>query len=1353
MRDAHGAPPPAAGVIGGRFVVESTLGRGGMAAVYRVRDVRSGQRFALKRVWARDPQHAAKRRVLLEREFQTLAHLRHPRIIEVYDYGVDPDGPFYTMELLDGSDLDQGGKLPWREACGLLRDIASSLAIVHSRGLIHRDVSARNVRRTADGRAKLIDFGGMISMGVAADVVGTPPYMPPEALQNQALDARADLFSLGALGYYLLVGRHAYPARRSSELRDAWRSRPAPPSRSVSDVPAALSTQILQLLALDRGARPQHAAEVMERLCVIADLPKEDLSAIQRGYLTTPTLVGRDQVLLAVRNHMLSLMRGDGGALALEGPPGSGRSRMCDACAFEGKLLSAVVVRTAGTPGGEAWSIARSLASQLFHALPEASLDATRLSAGVLSHLVEELRGDGSVTATVTFPERSLLLRELRDYVLALARKHRLVIVVDDADSIDDASTAWLAALADKASRQSVLVVLGMEPERGGEPTSLHVLRSMAQHIALPPLGAAQSESLLRSVFGDVPNLGFVAGRIHAVAQGNPRATIELAQHLVDRGLARYESGNWLLPQQLSASDLPETLERSLMHRLDELSADARELAEAFSIADVAQFPPATYRSFTQHADQQRVFRGLEELVSARVLVTSDASYRFSQRGFASVLAGRMTEARRVQLHGRLADLLARSGGDVMRRAEHLLAAKREAEAVQLLCSLDLMVRLPALPMLVRAVACAEQKKLLPARALHRLHMALLAKASLVMELEVFRRYLPVVLAQLERDTGLALYNELTNVPENERLSRALTTQQERYLATPEREQVHAVGDAIRELARLTGMLCGLAGATFDRELLQGLPSLEPLLPLSPALRIMQQLCTATVDWLSGRADRAGQIYAQTLERLAEPDRAGLDDTQHERTQLAVSYVLALYEASLGLHSAEERAQFMESRRALRVNAWRVRALLQLNQGDAAAAHKSLHRAELLQLQDESETYYPGTGVGLYVVAYFLAEDFIGVKRTLDQLSQFSEQHPGWGPMRVFGESCLRFLTGDLAGALERVLAGLSLVQPGEHMTWTHLAVQRVRVLRELGRLPEALEHGQQYLELMRRRELAMTERFMVLEMARALSTSGRDAEALALLEPLIARVEARGARGLALGVFFEARARIALAMRDRAAFERYSERCAFEYDCQNPALSAKFARLMEEARQLEIAPPDAPTFERKLLSVPAPGQADEESTIVSRIQECVDTSDRARVSLTMLLQSGHSYVGYLYGVSGEQLRLLAGVPVPEAEPELDSWLVRWFAAERERAGADTEQTISENHEEDPTQYLDPDGKIFQAILLVDDRYARPMAAAALVLQVDPNSRRRPALRLMRNIAELLIDRGDVQGAPLGSER
>ena len=260
MAESTAQVEEAGATIAGRYTLEQLLGRGGMSAVYRARDTRTGQKLALKRGLPAGARSARRQRELLEREFNVLSQLAHPCIIEVYDYGVDDRGSaYYTMELLDGADLHHAGVLPWARVCSLLRDVTSSLSILHSRGLVHRDVSARNVRCTADGRAKLIDFGAMCSMGVAQDVVGTPPFLAPEALQMQALDGRADLFSVGALAYYLPTGRHAYPARRLHELRDVWRTAPVPPQRLQSEIPPALSSLVMQLLALDRGRRAHSA--------------------------------------------------------------------------------------------------------------------------------------------------------------------------------------------------------------------------------------------------------------------------------------------------------------------------------------------------------------------------------------------------------------------------------------------------------------------------------------------------------------------------------------------------------------------------------------------------------------------------------------------------------------------------------------------------------------------------------------------------------------------------------------------------------------------------------------------------------------------------------------------------------------------------------------------------------------------------------------------------------------------------------------------------------------------------------------------------------------------------------------
>jgi serine/threonine-protein kinase len=130
-----------------RYQVRETLGRGGMAVVYRVFDAQDGRELALKQLLPqREQGDAHKVAALFEREYHTLAQLTHPRVIEVYDFGVEAGRAYYTMELLDGGDLRERCPLTWRDACRLMFDVCSSLALLHSRRLVHRDISPRNVR-------------------------------------------------------------------------------------------------------------------------------------------------------------------------------------------------------------------------------------------------------------------------------------------------------------------------------------------------------------------------------------------------------------------------------------------------------------------------------------------------------------------------------------------------------------------------------------------------------------------------------------------------------------------------------------------------------------------------------------------------------------------------------------------------------------------------------------------------------------------------------------------------------------------------------------------------------------------------------------------------------------------------------------------------------------------------------------------------------------------------------------------------------------------------------------------------------------------------------------------------------
>ena len=382
LRVQGGAGAPAQPRVASRYVVKEELASGGMGVVFRVVDRSTGEERALKRL----NREAANQPYLVdafEREYQVLAGLDHPRIIRVFDYGVDELGPYYTMEFLEGEDMRAAAPLPYREACTLLRDVATSLGLLHARRLIHRDVSPANVRMTADGHCKLIDFGALVSFGSSRLVVGTPPAIPPEALHGAPLDQRSDLYALGALAYWILTERHAYPARQIEQLPDLWKNDPLPPSALVEEIPRELDALVLSLLSADPLARPASAAEVIARLNAIGGLAPEgegEEERLAQSFLLNPRFVGRAALLDDFKERAESLVRGRGGAARIEAAPGMGRSRLLEEIGVRAQLAGATVLRVDAATHGQWQGTARALALRMLDALPRAARDAAQAS-------------------------------------------------------------------------------------------------------------------------------------------------------------------------------------------------------------------------------------------------------------------------------------------------------------------------------------------------------------------------------------------------------------------------------------------------------------------------------------------------------------------------------------------------------------------------------------------------------------------------------------------------------------------------------------------------------------------------------------------------------------------------------------------------------------------------------------------------------------------------------------------------------------------------------------------------------------------------------------------------------------
>jgi hypothetical protein len=1337
--------------IADRYSVREALGRGAMAAVFRVHDERTGQDVALKRLRAADREHAQVALALFEREYHTLCQLAHPRIVQVFDYGVDHDGAFYTMELLDGEDLQsKRGRLPWRTVCAVLRDVASSLAILHSRRLLHRDPSPRNVRCTSDGRAKLIDFGAMTPMGTPKHVAGTAPLVPPEALSQQALDARADLFALGALAYWMLTGRYAYPARLLEELRDLWRTTPPAPRTLVPDVPEALDDLVMALLHLDRASRPATAAEVIERLCSIAGLPMEEHVAVTEAYLATPNLVGRDDLLRDFRGRMLGSLRGSSVLAVIEGEPGSGRSRMLDACVLEAKLLGATVARAnADEGGGHDYGVLQALAEQLMEALPDVCEQAASAHRPLLAQVLPEVAPRASRPAPRALPvqqdappERRHLQIALRDWLLAVARGRRLVLAVDDFDRVDEPSAAVLAALAD-ASRNRNLSLLVTSLRRSEASAALELLREIGTRSLLEPLSAEHTEALLRSVFGDVDDLVPVAARVHELASGNPRATMELARHLVERGLARYEAGRWTLPAALGAGELPPTLAAAQRVRIEALQGDARSLLEALSLCTLAMVPVADYALLTEHGDRGRTYRALDAALSVGILAPAGERFRFSNHEWVRQLRAGLMPDQRCALHARIATLVER-WGDAKSLPRHLIEAGQAESAIALILSRIGKPYDPqsGVPLWLLERACLEAERLgLTKPIQHRLRVWTVAVAAIRGDLGLFQRYASAMVPLLRSESGLDDWHALTDVPESERTAAALRRAHLRYQQLPIEQRGFAPGEAITQLARLVMAFVGMVSVAQDVTLTEEIPSLLPLCSLSPAIEVMHIMTEMAEALRAGRTEEGRRIGLRALERLEQPDNARMDSDPHRVLRFGLRYVLGAVEASCGLPAAADRVAPLEQAPGYRVNAWRTRMIEHVMQGDVAAARASRRRAELLQLEDGQELPYPGTNAHYEALAHWYTQDLIAIKGITERLTAIAQDFPGWIPIMHTSRSHYLRLRGDANAALATLEPALRGAQPGRHRHWAWVAGAHVQALDALGRHDEAVSRGLEYLAICERERLAPNHRSVALPLIDALLAAGRVDDAEQLADRCIEEIETAGVTGLPRGASYEARARVAIARRDAVAFERWAECCAQVYQRgHNPALRTKYEHLRRDAEAEGISDPE----DLKATADWTDQVARQEQTrSAKQLSEPIPEGERGERALRVLLQTAGADRGVLFGLREGRLELIAADPEPEPGDQLRRQLWEYLEAELEAGRA------SDPAHDGPTAIspvaacADGAGRRFEPVLLWSKRGGQTELAAVAALHCEGgrNGRLLPDAEVLEALACALLER------------
>lgn len=288
--------------IGGRYRIEALLGQGGMSAVYRGVDPNLRRAVAIKLIHphlASDPEFVRR----FEEEAAAVAALRHPNIIQVYDFNHDADTYYMVLEFVEGQTLSArlhdlrsaGRRMPLREALALMATVSEAVHSAHERGLIHRDLKPANVMIDSTGRPVLMDFGlakivGGSKQTATGAIMGTPAYISPEQVRGDKPDPRTDIYALGIMLFEMVSGQVPFDADSALTLMLKHVNEPPPDIRTLNpDVPENVAQLIEKAIAKNPADRFQTAHALAEALREAVTAPPARLAASTGVSAPAPT--------------------------------------------------------------------------------------------------------------------------------------------------------------------------------------------------------------------------------------------------------------------------------------------------------------------------------------------------------------------------------------------------------------------------------------------------------------------------------------------------------------------------------------------------------------------------------------------------------------------------------------------------------------------------------------------------------------------------------------------------------------------------------------------------------------------------------------------------------------------------------------------------------------------------------------------------------------------------------------------------------------------------------------------------------------------------------------------------------